>query len=191
MSIPIFQKDSSALTTSIMIYLYSQPKRGGRAPTTFKLEGEVTSDNMKQPAAILVLPVLCTILVIPVFYQNLPVSAILIQILVNTRWDGQAGVCFSLLSPSSPFSHSTSPFPGPYVKLTPQNYPNFLVPSLDGLQKFQFIYYILKMCILFGIGIQTNFQNSELLNLPVLLDEEYWSFQYCVFYNTSITSIAG
>jgi hypothetical protein len=29
------------------------------------------------------------------------------------------------------------------------------------------------------------------LNLPVLLDEEYWSFQYCVFYNTSITSIAG
>ena len=125
----------------------------------------MTSDNMKQPAAILVLPVLCTILVIPVFYQNLPVSAILIQILVNTRWDGQAGVCFSLLSPSSPFSHSTSPFPGPYVKLTPQNYPNFLVPSLDGLQKFQFIYYILKMCILFGIGIRTNFQNSELLNL--------------------------
>ena len=32
-------------------------------------------DNMKQPAAILVLPV---------FYQNLPVSAILVQILVNT-----------------------------------------------------------------------------------------------------------
>ena len=30
---------------------------------------------MKQPAAILVLPV---------FYQNLPVSAILVQILVNT-----------------------------------------------------------------------------------------------------------
>jgi hypothetical protein len=23
------------------------------------------------------------------------------------------------------------------------------------------------------------------------MDEEYWSFQYCVFYNTSITSIAG
>ena len=35
------------------------------------------SDNMKQPAAILVLPVLYTILVFPVFYQNLPVSAIL------------------------------------------------------------------------------------------------------------------
>ena len=33
------------------------------------------TDNMKQPAAILVLPV---------FYQNLPVSAILVQILVNT-----------------------------------------------------------------------------------------------------------
>jgi hypothetical protein len=32
-------------------------------------------DNMKQPA---------TILVLPVFYQNLPVSAILVQILVNT-----------------------------------------------------------------------------------------------------------
>jgi hypothetical protein len=32
-------------------------------------------DNMKQPAAILVLPV---------FYQNPPVSAILVQILVNT-----------------------------------------------------------------------------------------------------------
>jgi hypothetical protein len=42
------------------------------------------SDNMKQPAAILVLPVLYTILVFPVFYQNLPVSAILVQILVNT-----------------------------------------------------------------------------------------------------------
>ena len=27
--------------------------------------------------------------------------------------------------------------------------------------------------------------------LPVLLDEEYWSIQYRVFYNTSITSIAG
>jgi hypothetical protein len=39
---------------------------------------------MKQPAAILVLPVLYTILVIPVSYQNLPVSAILVQILVNT-----------------------------------------------------------------------------------------------------------
>ena len=32
---------------------------------------------MKQPAAILVLPVLYTILVLPLFYQNLPVSAIL------------------------------------------------------------------------------------------------------------------
>jgi hypothetical protein len=32
-------------------------------------------DNMKQPAAILALPV---------FYQNLPLSAILVQILVNT-----------------------------------------------------------------------------------------------------------
>ena len=42
------------------------------------------TDNMKQPAAILVLPVLYTILVIPVSYQNLPVSAILVQILVNT-----------------------------------------------------------------------------------------------------------
>jgi hypothetical protein len=28
-----------------------------------------------------------------------------------------------------------------------------------------------------------------ILVLPVLLDEEYWSFQYHVFYNTSITSI--
>jgi hypothetical protein len=37
---------------------------------------------MKQPAAILVLPVLYTILVLQVFYQNLPVSAILVQILV-------------------------------------------------------------------------------------------------------------
>ena len=40
-------------------------------------------DNMKQSAAILVI-VLYTILVLPVFYQNLPVSAILVQILVNT-----------------------------------------------------------------------------------------------------------
>jgi hypothetical protein len=29
-----------------------------------------------------------------------------------------------------------------------------------------------------------------ILVLPVLLDEEYWNFQYRVFYNTSITSIA-
>jgi hypothetical protein len=42
------------------------------------------SDNMKQPAAILVLQYWYTILVIPVFYQYLPVSAILVQILVNT-----------------------------------------------------------------------------------------------------------
>ena len=42
------------------------------------------SDNMKQPVAMLVLPVLYTIMVSPVFYQNLPVSAILVQILVNT-----------------------------------------------------------------------------------------------------------
>ena len=157
------------------------------------------------------------------FFLSCLFSTQIFQILHNVciqwRWDGQAGVRFSLLSPSSPsppvFSHSTSPFPGPflplslypvhslsetplnrhrnvYVKLTPQNHPNFLVPSLDCLQKFQFIYYILKMCILFGIGIRTSFQNSELLNLarvssivcftilvlPVLLDEEYWNFQY-------------
>jgi hypothetical protein len=42
------------------------------------------SDNMKQPAAILVLQYWYTILVVPVFSQNLPVSAILVQILVNT-----------------------------------------------------------------------------------------------------------
>ena len=30
-----------------------------------------------------------------------------------------------------------------------------------------------------------------ILVLPVLLDEEYWSFQYRVFYNTSITSIVN
>ena len=42
------------------------------------------TDNMKQPAAILVLQYWYTILVIPVFYQYLPVSAILVQILVNT-----------------------------------------------------------------------------------------------------------
>jgi hypothetical protein len=40
-------------------------------------------DNMKQPAAILVLKYWYTILVIPVFYQYLPVSAILVQILVK------------------------------------------------------------------------------------------------------------
>jgi hypothetical protein len=40
-------------------------------------------DNMKQPAAILVLWYWYTILVIPVFYQYLPVSAILVQILVD------------------------------------------------------------------------------------------------------------
>jgi hypothetical protein len=36
-------------------------------------------DNMKQPAAILVLQYWYTILVIPVFYQYLPVSAILVN----------------------------------------------------------------------------------------------------------------
>jgi hypothetical protein len=30
-----------------------------------------------------------------------------------------------------------------------------------------------------------------ILVLPVLLDEEYWSFKYRVFYNTSITNIVG
>jgi hypothetical protein len=30
-----------------------------------------------------------------------------------------------------------------------------------------------------------------ILVLPVLLDEEYWSFQYCVINNTSIISIVG
>jgi hypothetical protein len=30
-----------------------------------------------------------------------------------------------------------------------------------------------------------------ILVLPVLLDEEYWSFQYRVLYNNSITSIVG
>ena len=60
-----------------------------------------------------------------------------------------------------------------YVKLTPQNHPNFLVPSLDGLQKFQFIFYILKMCILLGIGIRTIFQNSELLNLANFCEKSW------------------
>ena len=41
------------------------------------------TDNMKQPGAILVLQYWYTILVIPVFYQYLPVSAILVQILVK------------------------------------------------------------------------------------------------------------
>ena len=40
---------------------------------------------MKQPAAILVLQYWYTLLVIPVFYQYLPVSATLVQILVNTK----------------------------------------------------------------------------------------------------------
>jgi hypothetical protein len=40
---------------------------------------------MKQPAAILVLQYWYTILVIPIFYQYLPVSAILVQILVKVR----------------------------------------------------------------------------------------------------------
>jgi hypothetical protein len=31
----------------------------------------------------------------------------------------------------------------------------------------------------------------QILLLPVLMDEEYWSFKYSVFYNTSITSIVG
>ena len=35
----------------------------------------------------------------------------------------------------------------------------------------------------------SNIVRFAILVLPVLLDEEYWSFQYCVFYNTSMTSI--
>jgi hypothetical protein len=42
------------------------------------------TDNMKQPATILVLQYWYTILVIPVFNQYLPVSAILVHILLNT-----------------------------------------------------------------------------------------------------------
>ena len=41
-------------------------------------------DNMKRPA---------TILVLPVFYQNLPVSAILVQILVNTSIPASSSIC--------------------------------------------------------------------------------------------------
>ena len=43
-----------------------------------------TLDNMKQPATILVLPVL---------YQNLPVSAILVQILVNSSIPVSSSIC--------------------------------------------------------------------------------------------------
>ena len=50
-------------------------------------------DNIKQPAAILVLQYWYTILVIPVFYQNLPVSAILVQILVNTSIPESSSIC--------------------------------------------------------------------------------------------------
>jgi hypothetical protein len=113
---------------------------------------------------------------------------------VKVGWTGRGTLLLPLLFSHS--SHPASPFPGPflpvslypvhslsetplnrhrnvYVKLTPQNHPNFLVPSLDGLQKFQFIYYILKMCILFGIGIRTKFQNSELLNLANFCEKSW------------------
>jgi hypothetical protein len=50
-------------------------------------------DNMKQPAAILVLQYWYTILVVPVFSQNLPVSAILVQILVNTSIPVSSSIC--------------------------------------------------------------------------------------------------
>ena len=46
-------------------------------------------DNMKQPAAILVLQYWYTIMVIPVFYQYLPVSAIL----VNTSIPVSSSIC--------------------------------------------------------------------------------------------------
>ena len=42
-----------------------------------------------------------------------------------------------------------------------------------------------------SIVFDTSIVCFAILVLPVLLDEEYWSFQYCVFYNTSITSFAG
>ena len=48
---------------------------------------------MKQPVAILVLQYWYTILVIPVFYQYLPVSAILVQILVNTSIPEFSSIC--------------------------------------------------------------------------------------------------
>jgi hypothetical protein len=50
-------------------------------------------DDMKEPAAILVLQYWYTILLIPVFYQYLPVSAILVQILVNTSIPVSSSIC--------------------------------------------------------------------------------------------------
>jgi hypothetical protein len=48
-----------------------------------------------------------------------------------------------------------------------------VLKTVGGLQKFQFIFYILKVCILFGIGIRTIFQNSELLNLANFCEKSW------------------
>ena len=57
-------------------FLHLKPTAGCQISTSILGVGSIDiSDNMKQPAAILVLQYWYTILVIPVFYQYLPVSA--------------------------------------------------------------------------------------------------------------------
>jgi len=45
-------------------------------------------------------------------------------------------------------------------------------------------------CWMKNTGVSSNVCFTILV-LPVSLDEEYWSFQYFVFYNTNIISIVG
>jgi hypothetical protein len=95
----------------------------------------------------------------------------------------------------SPFSlypvHSLSETPlnchrNVYVKLTPQS--GQLLKTIRIFWSHRWtvyrnfsLYYILKMCILFGIGIRTNFQNSKLLNLANFCEESWHTpLQYMV-----------
>jgi hypothetical protein len=53
--------------------------------------------------------------------------------------------------------------------------------SLSNFHTLSYNFFLIRIMI----------RSNYILVLPVLLDEEYWSFQYRVFYNTSITSIVG
>jgi hypothetical protein len=70
------------------------------------------------------------------------------------------------------------------LNLTTRCIPCIEFPVLCVLQ------YYYQYCWMKNTGA-SNIVCFTILVLPVLLDEEYWSFQYRVFYNTSITSIVG
>ena len=157
---------------------------------------------MKQPAAILVLQYWYTILVIPVFYQYLPVSAILVQILVNTSYPVSSRI-FQYLQTRRYWSLPKYEYCR-YRKILGNN-GNTSIADTGRFWKILVIlcftilvlpvlldeeYWSFQYCVFYNTSI-TSIVCFTILVLPVLLNEEYWSFQYRVFYNTSITSIVG